>query len=221
MVILGLTGSIAMGKSVAAAMFGRLRIPVHDADAAVHRLLAEDRATIARIEWTFPDVTAGGRIDREVLARRVFGDSDALKALEDILHPAVLADQYAFLERAALAGKKVAVLDVPLLFETGMDRRCDLVAVVWAPAIVQEARLRARGRMSKGRLAAIRARQMREAEKKARADFLIPSGLGRRPTFRAVRQIAAAASRIPGRCWPWPDPRFEPGPRSAKPQGTC
>ena len=215
MVILGLTGSIAMGKSVAAEMFRRLRIPVHDADAAVHRLLVSDRATVSRIEWTFPDVAPGGEVDREVLARRVFGDADALKALEDILHPAVLADQYAFLARAALSGRKLAVLDVPLLFETGMDRRCDLVAVVWAPPVVQEARLRARSRMSRGRLAAIRKRQMREAEKKARADFLIPSGLGRRLTLRAVRQIALAASRIQGREWPWPDPRFANRRRSA------
>ncbi len=208
MVILGLTGSIAMGKSVAAAMFRRLQIPVHDADAAVHRILASDHATISRIEWTFPDVTSEGRVDREVLARRVFGDADALKALEGILHPAVLADQYAFLARAALAGHRLTVLDVPLLFETGMDRRCDLVAVVWAPPVVQQARLRARSRMSRGRLAAIRARQMREAEKKTRADFLIPSGLGRRLTLRTVRQIAAAADEIGGRKWPWPDPRF-------------
>lgn len=211
MVILGLTGSIGMGKTVAAGMFRRLGIPVHDADAAVHRLLgAKGGAVAAAIAAAFPGVVSGGTIDRAALGRRVFDDPAALQRLEEILHPAVRRDQAGFLKRQARRGCRLAVLDVPLLFETGTDADCDAVAVVSAPPFVQEARVLARPGMTRQRLAAIRARQMADAEKRRRADFLIPSGLGRRETLRAVTRIAAQVQTLRPRRWPWTDPAARP-----------
>lgn len=205
MIILGLTGSIGMGKTVAAGMFRHLGIPVHDADAAVHRLLATDGGTIDRVAKAFPGVGTSGAIDREALARRVFESPNDLNTLEEVLHPAVRRDQGVFLKRIALCRRHLAVLDVPLLFETGMDDWCDLVAVVWAPLRIQEARVRNRRGMTSNRLAAIRARQMPDGEKMSRADFLIPSGQGRRATLHAVRRIVTFATGLRGWQWPWPD----------------
>lgn len=207
MVILGLTGSIGMGKTVAAGMFRRWGVPVHDADAAVHRLLGPGGGAVASVAAAFPGVASGDAVDRDELARRVFGDAVALRRLEALLHPAVWRDQRAFLWRLAGRGCRLAVLDVPLLFETGADIDCDAVAVVSAPRFVQEARVLSRPGMTRERLAAIRDQQMPDAEKRRRADFLIPSGLGRRETLRAVGSIIAVAETLcPGR-WPWPDPR--------------
>jgi len=204
-VILGLTGSIGMGKSVAAGMFRRLGVPVHDADAAVHRLLGPGGAAVAAVAAAFPGVAvASGRaVDRQALGRRVFDDASALRRLEALLHPAVWDDQRAFLRRVA----RLAVLDVPLLFETGADIDCDAVAVVSAPPFVQEARVLSRPGMTRERLAAVRDQQMPDAEKRRRADFLIPSGLGRRETLHAVGRIVAAAETLCPGCWPWPEPR--------------
>lgn len=211
MVILGLTGSIGMGKTVAAGMFRRLGIPVHDADAAVHRLLGrKGGAVVAAVAAAFPGVLRDGAIDRGALGRRVFDDPVALRRLENLLHPAVRHDQAAFLKRQARRGCRLAVLDVPLLFETGTDADCDAVAVVSAPPFVQEARVLARPGMTRQRLAAIRAHQMADAEKRRRADFLIPSGLGRRETLRAVASTVARARTLRPRCWPWPDPATHP-----------
>ncbi|WP_316975980.1 dephospho-CoA kinase [Shumkonia mesophila] len=204
MVILGLTGSIGMGKTVAAGMFRRLGIPVHDADAAVHRLLGRRGGAVAAVAAAFPGVLREGAIDRRELGRRVFDDAAAIGRLEGVLHPAVRADQAAFLRRQARRGCKLAVLDVPLLFETGADGNCDAVAVVMAPPFVQEARVLARPGMTRQRLEAIRARQMADAEKRRRADFLIPSGLGRRETLRAIMRIAAQARTLRPCRWPWP-----------------
>ncbi len=205
MVILGLTGSIGMGKSVAAGMFRRLGVPVHDADAAVHRLLGRRGAAVATVAAAFPGVLRDGAIDRAELGRRVFADPAALRRLEGVLHPAVRRDQAAFLKRHARRGCKLAVLDVPLLFETGADADCDAVAVVSAPPFVQAARVLARPGMTRQRLAAIRAQQMADAEKRRRADFVIPSGLGRRVTLRAVARIVAQAPTLQPHRWPWPD----------------
>lgn len=204
MVIVGLTGSIGMGKTVAAGMFRRLGVPVHDSDATVHGLLGPDGAGVAPVGRAFPEARAGNAIDRAGLARRVFGDPGALGRLEAILHPLVRADQFAFLARAARRRAAVAVLDVPLLFETGGDAACDLVAVVHTRRCVQEARLRARPGMTPERLAAIRARQMPDADKLRRADFVIPSGLGRRHALHAVRHAVKVARASWGRKWPWP-----------------
>jgi dephospho-CoA kinase len=203
MVILGLTGSIGMGKSVAAAMFARLGVPVHDADAAVHRLLAEDGSIIAKVLAAFPEATRGGVIDRADLGRCVFADGARLATLEAILHPAVHRHQAAFLRRAAIERQRMAVLDIPLLFETGAEKKCDFTAVVWAPRLIQERRVLARPGMTRERLQAIRHQQMDEAEKARRADFLIPSGLGRSPALRAVKRIVTLASERRGTAWPW------------------
>ncbi|MBE0533384.1 MAG: dephospho-CoA kinase [Rhodospirillales bacterium] len=204
MVILGLTGSIGMGKSVAAGMFRRLGAPVHDADAAVHRLLGRRGGAVAAVAAAFPGVLREGMIDRVALGRRVFDDPAALRRLEDVLHPAVRRDQAAFLKRQARRGCKLAVLDVPLLFETGADADCDAVAVVSAPPFVQAARVLARSGMTRQRLAAVRAHQMADGEKRRRADFIIPSGLGRRETLRAITHIVAEARTLRPRHWPWP-----------------
>jgi dephospho-CoA kinase len=188
-------------------MFRRLGVPVHDADAAVHRLLGPGGGAVAAVAAAFPGVDRDGAVDRRELGRRVFGDPVALRRLEALLHPAVRRDQRAFLQRAARRGCRLAVLDVPLLFETGADARCDAVAVVSAPHFVQEARVLSRPGMTRQRLAAVRAQQMADAEKRRRADFLIPSGLGRRETLRVIRRIVAVAEALrPGR-WPWPNPR--------------
>ena len=209
MVILGLTGSIGMGKTVAAGLFRRLGVPVHDADAAVHRLLGPGGGAVAAVAQAFPGVAAEGRVDRRELGRRVFGDAAALRRLEALLHPAVRLDQRAFLQGAARRGCRLAVLDVPLLFETGADLDCDAVAVVSAPRFVQLARVLARPGMTRARLAAVEAQQMPDAGKRRLADFVIPSGLGRRETLRAVGRVVAAAETLrPGR-WPWAAPGKE------------
>ncbi|MCG8510714.1 MAG: dephospho-CoA kinase [Rhodospirillales bacterium] len=203
MVILGLTGSIGMGKTVAAGMFAGLGVPVHSADAAVHRLLAEDRHVIDRVDAAFPGAARDGSIDRAVLGRIVFEDMAALEALEAILHPAVHRDQAKFLRHAALAGQYLAVLDIPLLYETGAEKKCDCVAVVWAPRWIQERRVLSRPGMTRERLAAVRRRQLDDDEKKRLADYLIPSGLGRNPALRAVKRIVTLAGGRKGRAWPW------------------
>lgn len=202
MVILGLTGSIGMGKSVAAGMFARFDVPVHDADAAVHRLLAEDADVIGQVEAAFPQVVRDGAVDRAELGRLVFSDTAKLEVLEQILHPAVRRDQAVFLKRAAARRKPLAVLDIPLLFETGAEKKCDFVAVVWAPRWLQERRVLARPGMTRERLAAIRRRQTDDAEKMRRADFLIPSGRGRNPALRAVKRIVKLTSARRGEAWP-------------------
>ncbi len=203
MVILGLTGSIGMGKTVTAGMFRSLGIPVHDADAAVHRILAENRDATGQIKNRFPGVSEDGSIDREALGARVFADEKALADLEAILHPAVRRDQFTFLARAARQRVPLAVLDIPLLFETGADFACDFVAVVTAPSCVQKHRVLRRPGMTCEKLKAVLSRQMPDTEKTRRADFLIHSGLGRHTALRDVRRIVTLARRGPGREWPW------------------
>jgi dephospho-CoA kinase len=203
-VILGLTGSIGMGKTVAAGLFRRCGVPVHDADAAVHRLLGPKGAAVAAVAAAFPGVLEAGAIDRRELGKRVFDDPAALARLEDLLHPAVRRDQAAFLGAQVRRGCRLAVLDVPLLFETGADADCDVVAVVSAPTFVQAARVLARPGMTRRRLAAVLAQQMDDGDKRRRADFIIPSGLGRRETLRVIRQVIAVARTLPARRWPWP-----------------
>jgi dephospho-CoA kinase len=189
MIILGLTGSIAMGKSTAAAMFRRLGVWVFDADRSVHRQLATNRQAIAAIAAAFPGVVREGRIDRAALARAVFGDDAALGRLESILHPLVDEDQERFLKIARRHGAPLVVLDIPLLFETGRERHCDCVAVVSAPAFVQLQRLKARPGMDPMRLEKTLARQMPDAEKRRRADYIIPTGRSRGDTMRTISRI--------------------------------
>ena len=193
MIVLGLTGSVGMGKSTAAAMLRRLGIAVHDSDAAVHRLLAPKGAAVAAVAAAFPGVRRkDGGIDRPALGARVFADPAALRRLERILHPLVRLSQQRFLARARARRRKLVVLDIPLLFESGGAQRCDKVAVVSAPAFLQRARVLARPGMTEARFAAILAQQMPDAEKRRRADYVVASGLGRAFTFRRLRRIVRA-----------------------------
>ncbi len=204
MVILGLTGSIGMGKSMAAAMFGRCGAAVFDADAAVHALMGAGGDAVAAVAEEFPGTVADGTVDRAMLGERVFGDPRATARLEALLHPRVRERETAFLERAAAQGARLAVLDVPLLLETGGEKRCDAVAVVLAPAFVQARRVLGRPGMTPGRFAAVRARQMSDHEKLRRADFVIPTGLGRATALRHVRRIVRMLAGRRGRHWPCP-----------------
>jgi dephospho-CoA kinase len=190
MIVLGLTGSVGMGKSTAAAMLRRLGVPVHDADATVHRLMAPGGAAVAAVAKAFPDMRRkDGGIDRVALGRRVFADAKALQRLERILHPLVRQSQQSFLAAARARREPLVVLDVPLLFESGGKARWDKVLVVSAPAAVQRARVMARPGMTEVRLRAILAKQMPDAEKRRRADYVVQSGLGRALTYRTLRRI--------------------------------
>jgi dephospho-CoA kinase len=177
-------------------MFRRLGIPVHDSDAAVHRLLGPRGGAVKAVEAAFPGTRRpDGSIDRAALGARVFGDRAALKRLEHILHPLVRASQRRFLAAARARRSPLVVLDVPLLYETGGERRCDAVVVVSAPAFLQRARVMARPGMTEERLRAVLAKQMPDAEKRRRADYVVPSGLGRGVTFRHLKRIVAKLRR--------------------------
>ncbi|MDZ4737981.1 MAG: dephospho-CoA kinase [Rhodospirillaceae bacterium] len=193
MIVLGLTGSIAMGKSTAASAFRRLGVPVHDADDTVHRLMGKGGDAVAKLARTFPDALKDGAIDRAVLRKRVLDDPKALKRLESILHPLVRRSERAFLAAARRRREPLVVLDIPLLYETGGDKRCDAVAVVSAPRSVQLARLKRRRGFTKEWLKRIEARQLPDAEKRRRADFVIPTGLDLRRSLQAIRTIVTMA----------------------------
>jgi dephospho-CoA kinase len=189
MIVLGLTGSIGMGKSTAASMFRRLGVPVFDADAVVHGLQGPGGRALGAIEALFPGTTHAGGLDRLKLGQAVFGDAEALRKLERVLHPLVASEQRRFLRRHAR--RSLVVLDVPLLFEKGGWRRCDAVAVVSAPARVQRLRVLARPGMTSAKFAAILAKQVPDSEKRRRADFVLSTGLGRNLTWRSVRRLVA------------------------------
>lgn len=189
MIVLGLTGSIGMGKSSAAAMFRRLGVPVHDADAAVHRLLARDRATIAAVDAGFPGCVRDGAVDRQALGAQVFADPAARRRLEAILHPRVRAATRRFLERHARARTPLVVLDIPLLFETGGDRQVDAVVVVSAPAFLQRQRVLRRPGMTRAKFAGILASQTPDREKRRKADYVVETGLGKHYTWRRISRI--------------------------------
>ena len=190
MIILGLTGSIGMGKSTAAGMLRRLRVPLFDADAEVHRLLGRGGGAVEAVEASFPGVRdPGGAIDRRRLGPRVFGDRVALQRLEAILHPMVRQAEKRFVARARSRRETLVVLDIPLLFETGAPERCDLVLVVSAPLRVQRERVMRRPGMTEDRFSSILRAQMPDREKRRRADFVVPTGLGRAATARRLRQI--------------------------------
>ncbi len=196
MLVLGLTGSIAMGKSTTAGLFRASGVPVHDADAAVHALYGG--AAVGPVEEAFPGVSVDGRIDRERLAARVVGDPGALSRLEAIVHPLVRAAEADFLARSAAAGARRVVLDVPLLLETGGEARVDAVVVVTAPAEVQRERAMARPGMTEARLSAILARQMPDAEKRRRAHFLVDTSHGLEAARASVVAILRAVAAVPG-----------------------
>ncbi|HEY1413297.1 MAG TPA: dephospho-CoA kinase, partial [Rhodopila sp.] len=177
MKIIGLTGGIGMGKSTAAAAFRRARVPVFDADLTVHRLQAKGGRAVKAIEAAFPGTTANGEVDRAALRQAVLSDRAALTRLERILHPMVEAEERAFVSRMRRAGKRLVVLDIPLLFETKGDRRVDTVVVVSAPRAIQVNRVARRRRMSKAEVESILARKMPDAEKRHRADLVVRTGL--------------------------------------------
>jgi dephospho-CoA kinase len=190
LIVLGLTGSIGMGKSTAAAMLRRLGVPLFDADLAVHRLLARSGAAVRAVSAAFPGVeTEAGCIDRVLLGQRVFTNPAALKRLEKILHPMVAAEERRFLARVRARREPLAVLDIPLLFETGAERRCDYVLVVSAPPLVQRQRVLRRPGMTAIRLEAILRKQMPDHRKRQRADFVVPTGAGRGLTLRRLKSI--------------------------------
>ena len=188
MVVLGLTGTVAMGKSRTAALCARLGVPVFDSDAVARRVTGPGGTAAGAVAAAFPGAAPGGVIDRPALARRVFSDRAALRRLEAIVHPYVARARNAWLRRQALARAAVVVLDVPLLFETGGDARCDAVLVVSAPGFVQRQRVLQRPNMDAGRLRGILARQMAASEQRRRADVVIPTGQGPRTALRALRR---------------------------------
>lgn len=189
MIVLGLTGSIGMGKSKAGQFLRRMHIPVHDADAAVHKLMGKNGRATARVEAAFPGVVKNGVVDRLELGKRVFSDGQALRQLERILHPLVRIEEKKFLAAARRLRKKIAVLEVPLLFESGGERRCDFTILVQAPPFLQRQRVLRRPGMTVGKFESIRAKQMSEVEKAKRADFIIGTGIGYRHTLRGLLAV--------------------------------
>lgn len=197
MFILGLTGSLGMGKSTTARFFAEEGAPVHDADAVVHQLYEGE--AVAAIEAAFPGTTVDGKVDRTKLAARVLNDAAALERLEAIVHPLVNAAERRLLAEAEARGAKVVVLDIPLLFETGGDRRVDAVVVVSAPAELQRERVLARPGMTSEKLEAILAKQMPDTEKRRRADFIVDTSQGLEAARAQVRAILAAVATMPKR----------------------
>ncbi len=201
MYVLGLTGSIGMGKSSAANTFRRLGVPVHDADAAVHRLIGRGGQAVAAVEQAFPGVVRDGAVDRQRLGALVFHDALALARLEAILHPLVRRSTRAFLAEQARHRRAVVVLDIPLLYETGGQALCDAVVVVSAPARIQASRVLARPGMTPEKFRAIQDKQMSDAEKRRRADFVVSTGRAKRATLRQIARIVRLARGRRGRSW--------------------
>ena len=202
MVIVGLTGSIGMGKSTAATMLRQMGVPVYDADAAVHALQAPGGAALPPIEAAFPGVVKNGVLDRQALGARVFGDKKALRRLEAIVHPLVAQRQRTFLKRAARRGVPLVVLDIPLLFEGRGERRVDATLVVTAPAFLQRRRVLARPGMTAEKFAGILKQQVPDSLKRRKATVVIPTGLGLAPTRAALGKAVRDLTKKQGRSWP-------------------
>lgn len=186
---IGLTGSIGMGKSTAVKQLRRLKIPVHDADAVVHRALGKNGAAVDAVKAAFPDIVTDHGIDRQKLGQQVFFDHHALKKLEKILHPIVWAAERKFRLRMIAQRRRIAILDIPLLFETGADRRVDAIIVVTAPPFLQHQRVMRRLGMSEQKFRAILTRQMPDHIKRRKADFVVHTGLGHAYSMRQWRRI--------------------------------
>jgi len=211
MIVLGLTGSIGMGKSTTAKMFAEEGVPVHDSDEAVHRLYAGEAAPL--VEAAFPGTVIEGRVDRERLSRHVIGNAQAIRRLEEIVHPLVRADAGQFLERHRAAGAPLAVLDIPLLFETGGRGRVDKVVVVTASPELQRERVLARPGMTAEKFEAILARQVPDADKRRQADFVIDTGDGMEAAREQVRRVIADLTKAnPGKVDTGLPSGFAPGP---------
>jgi dephospho-CoA kinase len=202
MIILGLTGSIGMGKSTAGGMLRRMGIPVCDSDAIVHRLLGTGGAAVEPVGRAFEGVVRKGAVDRAALGQRVFTDPGALKRLEAIIHPLVFAAQEAFLKRMAARRERVVVLDVPLLFEVGSDALCDATIVVTAPRFLQDQRVLRRPGMTRARMEGALARQMPDHEKRRRADFVVQTGRGKRDTLNQLTDIVTLVQDWQPAKWP-------------------
>jgi dephospho-CoA kinase len=197
MIILGLTGSIGMGKSTTARLFAEAGVPVYDADATVH-MIYEGEAAPA-IEAAFPGTTSGGKVDRAKLSAQVVHDADAIRRLEQIVHPMLRAYHQRFLDEAEQSGAPVAVVDVPLLYETGGEKRVDAVVVVTTSPEAQRERILARDNMTGEKLDAILARQLPDAEKRKRADFIVDTSHGLDPVRARIRDILQEAGKMPRR----------------------
>jgi dephospho-CoA kinase len=197
MILLGLTGSIGMGKSTTAKLFAEAGVPVYDADAAVHRLYEGEAAPA--IEAAFPGTTADGKVDRARLSARALHDPAAMKQLEQIVHPMLGASRQKFLHDAEQSGAPVAVVDVPLLFETGGEKRVDAVVVVTTTSEIQRQRVLARDNMTSEMFDTILARQLPDAEKRKRADFVVDTSGGLDPVRARIRDILAEAVKMPQR----------------------
>ncbi len=195
--VLCLTGSLGMGKSTAAKFFAEAGVPVHDSDAVVHALYEGEAVPL--IERAFPGATAGGKVDRNKLAALVLNDPAALARLESIVHPLVFASRERFLADAQARGASVVVLDVPLLFETGAERRCDAVVVVSSPSEIQRRRALERPGMTEEKFAALLAKQMPDAEKRRRADFIVDSSGGFDHARAQIRDILHSVAKMPRR----------------------
>ena len=189
MIVIGLTGGIATGKSTVARQFAQMGAAIYDADRTVHRLLARGGAGVAPVAKAFPKASANGAIDRKKLSAEVFGKPAALKRLENILHPLVRQEESRFVAQVKKEGRVFAVLEIPLLFETGADKRCDYVAVTWSPPHMQKRRAMAREGMNEEKLRAILSRQMPYAARRKKADFVIHTGLGKAYSLQRVRRI--------------------------------
>ena len=202
MIILGLTGSIGMGKTAAANSFRRLGIPVHDADREVHGLMAQGGEAVGIIGEMFPAAVHRGIVDRQLIAAEVFTDAKALARIEKVLHPLVRRREKKFLGRSAREGRSMVILDVPLLFETGGEERCDGIITVSAPLFVQRQRVLHRPGMTSKRLDSILARQMPDAEKRKRSDFVVLTGLGHDYSLLQIQKIVGLTSCWQGKHWP-------------------
>ena len=202
MFVLGLTGSIGMGKSETSRMFWRLGVPVFDADAAVHELLKKGGRAVRSVETAFPGVMKNGAICRPALGARVFDKRDELRKLEAILHPMVGQMQRAFLSIARMRRLPLVVLDIPLLFEGRGEERCDATALASAPYFLQRQRVLARPNMAAEKFENIRRQQVPDIVKRQRADFILPTGLGRRFTLNHMARMIAAIKGRPGHAWP-------------------
>jgi dephospho-CoA kinase len=197
MIIVGLTGSIGMGKSTTAKLFMEAGVPVYDADATVHRLYEGEAAPA--IEAAFPGTTMGGKVDRALLSARVVHDPSAMRRLEGIVHPMLGASRQKFLDDAERSGAPVAVVDIPLLYETKGEKRVDAVVVVTTTPEIQRQRILARDNMTGEKLDAILARQLPDAEKRKRADFVVDTSHGLDPVRTRIRDILDQAAKMPRR----------------------
>nr|WP_041755961.1 dephospho-CoA kinase [Bradyrhizobium sp. ORS 278] len=195
--VLGLTGSMGMGKSTTAKLFAEAGVPVYDADATVHKVYEGEAAPA--VEAAFPGTTVDGKVDRSKLSAKVVGNPEAIRRLEAIVHPMLRSYHQAFLDQAEQSGVPVAVVDVPLLFETGGDKRVDAVVVVSTSPEIQRQRILARGTMTEAALDALLARQMPDAEKRQRADFVVDTSHGLDPVRARIRDILAEVVKMPRR----------------------